>query len=74
MLMVALCDAPGRYRVFAEPLAESVKLPRRDRQPAVKELLEAYSSRLEYYCTLAPYQWFNFYDFWGEPGSVDEAR
>ena len=24
----------------------------------------AYVARLEHYCRLAPYNWFNFYDFW----------
>jgi predicted LPLAT superfamily acyltransferase len=74
MLMIALGDGPGHYRVFAEPLAESVKLPRAERESAVKELLEAYSSRLEYYCIRFPYQWFNFYDYWGELGATDEPR
>jgi predicted LPLAT superfamily acyltransferase len=31
------------------------------------ELLAAYVARLEHYCRLAPYNWFNFYDFWGDP-------
>jgi len=71
MLMVALRDGPGRYRVFAEPLAESVKLPHREREAAVRHILEAYSSRLEHYCSQAPYQWFNFFDYWRELGSSD---
>ncbi len=29
-------------------------------------LLERYVARLEHYCRLAPYNWFNFYDFWSE--------
>ena len=71
MLMVALRDGPGRYRVFAEPLAESVKLPHRERESAVRHILEAYSSRLEHYCSQAPYQWFNFFDYWRELGPSD---
>jgi len=74
MLIVALRDGPARYRVFAETLSESVNLPRREREAAVKQLLEAYSSRLEYYCTQAPYQWFNFFDFWEELGPAEETR
>jgi predicted LPLAT superfamily acyltransferase len=27
-------------------------------------LLLRYVERLEHYCRLAPYNWFNFYDFW----------
>jgi len=29
-------------------------------------LLERYVARLDHYCRLAPYNWFNFYDFWSE--------
>jgi len=29
-------------------------------------LLARYVARLEHYCRFAPYNWFNFYDFWGE--------
>jgi predicted LPLAT superfamily acyltransferase len=75
ILTLALRSAPGRYRAIAETLAESIKLPRRrERDSAVKELLETYSSRVEYYCTQAPYQWFNFFDYWGELGDADEPR
>jgi predicted LPLAT superfamily acyltransferase len=25
-----------------------------------------YARRLERYCIMAPYQWFNFYDYWSD--------
>jgi predicted LPLAT superfamily acyltransferase len=62
--MVALRAGPGRYRVFAEVLAERVELPRPEREKRIRELAATYAGRLEHYCTLAPYQWFNFFDFW----------
>ncbi|MCH7911414.1 MAG: hypothetical protein IIB38_17600 [Candidatus Hydrogenedentes bacterium] len=37
-----------------------------DRAKAVRERVETFASRLEYYCTQAPLQWFNFYDFWAD--------
>ena len=64
--MVALRAGPGRYRVFAEVLAECVELPRDERDKRIRELATAYAGRLEHYCALAPYQWFNFFDFWHE--------
>jgi len=64
--MVALRAGPGRYRVFAEVLAESVDLPHDERDKRTRELAAAYAGRLEHYCMLAPYQWFNFFDFWQE--------
>ncbi len=64
--MVALRSGPGRYRVFAEVLAERVELPRGEREKRVRELALGYVERLERYCTAAPYEWFNFYDYWGD--------
>jgi predicted LPLAT superfamily acyltransferase len=66
VLMVPLAAGPGRYEVFAELLAERVCLPRGDREKRLEELLTAYAQRLERYCTRAPLQWFNFFDYWGD--------
>jgi predicted LPLAT superfamily acyltransferase len=66
VFMVALRAAGGRYRVFAEVLSERVELPRREREKMLRELVAAYAARLEAYCVRAPYQWFNFFDFWQE--------
>lgn len=66
--MVALRESGGRYRVFAELLAERVDLPRDERDKRVADLVAAYASRLERYCLRAPLQWFNFYDYWQELG------
>lgn len=64
--MVALRSGGGRYRVLAEILSERVELPRREREKRIQELATAFAGRLEHYCRTAPYQWFNFYDFWRE--------
>jgi predicted LPLAT superfamily acyltransferase len=55
-----------RYRVFVEPFAEGIALPRRDRAAALKLVIERYAQRLEHYCLMAPLQWFNFFDFWSQ--------
>ena len=34
------------------------------REQQLQHWLTAYARRLEHYCCQAPYQWFNFYDFW----------
>ena len=70
LLVVALRRGPQRYQVFTELLAEKVQLPRRGREAAVRELLTSYAARLEHHCQRAPYEWFNFYDYWGD-GSGD---
>jgi predicted LPLAT superfamily acyltransferase len=73
VLLVALREGSGRYRVFIESLAERVKLPRRGREVVATELMAAFAKRLEYYCCQRPYQWFNFYDYWGDAERSDRA-
>jgi predicted LPLAT superfamily acyltransferase len=58
----------GRYRVFLEPFADPLVLPRVGRQQALERVIERYAARLEAHCLLAPTQWFNFFDFWGQAG------
>lgn len=55
-----------RYGVTFEKLADPVKLPRGERAQAIREYVETYVERLEREVKSAPYQWFNFYDFWKE--------
>jgi len=64
--IVALREGPGRYRVHLDLLAERVQLPREDRTATVAELLTSYACRLEHHCLASPYQWFNFFDYWGD--------
>ena len=66
LFMVALRRAPTVYEVFAEPLAPDVHLPATDRSARLADLTRRYAARLEAYCVEAPYQWFNFFDFWDE--------
>jgi len=73
VLLVALRDHSGRYRVFIESLAEGVKLPRRGREAVATELMTAFAQRIEHYCCSEPYQWFNFYDYWGDADRRERA-
>lgn len=66
-LFFCLAEGPTgrhRFRIHFEFFAESVKLPRKIRDAALRTLIQRYAARLEHYCRLAPLQWFNFYDFW----------
>ncbi|MGF6263384.1 glycosyltransferase family 2 protein [Paraburkholderia youngii] len=52
------------YRMYFEPFAERIELPRRERAQHLAAWAQRYALRLEHYCRKAPYQWFNFFDFW----------
>lgn len=66
LLMVGLRVRPGVYEIFVELLANRILLPRAARPARLHALVQAYAARLEAYCIMAPYQWFNFYDFWAD--------
>ncbi len=54
----------GRYHISFEPFADPLELPRASRQQALENAVSEFAKRLEKHCIKAPYQWFNFYDFW----------
>jgi len=65
-LMAALYLGGNRYRVLFEPLWDFSETSR-NRDEAVAEATRAYAARLERLCREAPFNWFNFYDFWRKP-------
>lgn len=64
VLMVGLYRGGRRYEIYFERLPDLSDALRGQRAEVVEEVLRAYVARLEHYCRLAPYNWFNFYDFW----------
>ena len=61
----------NRYKLVFEPFSERVHIPRHDRGPALDALIARYAQRLEHYIHVAPYNWFNFYDFWQDAPVAD---
>lgn len=54
------------YAVEFVPLAETVKLPRAQRQQALEGYASAFAQQVERMLHQAPYDWFNFFPFWGQ--------
>jgi predicted LPLAT superfamily acyltransferase len=65
-LVFALVQSDGSYDIHIEPFAQRVTLERTNRERQLQQLVAKFARRLEHYCKLAPYNWFNFYDFWNE--------
>ncbi|HTJ94412.1 MAG TPA: glycosyltransferase [Pararobbsia sp.] len=57
----------GEHRLYFESFAERIELPRQGRAQHLADWAQRYATRLEHYCRKAPYQWFNFFDFWARP-------
>ncbi len=64
MLMVGLYRGGARYDVYFEDLSDTGALGAQRRDAAIERMQHAYAARIEHYCRMAPYNWFNFYDFW----------
>lgn len=64
--MVGLYRGGARYDVRFFELADFRHTPPRDREVAIREALLSYVDRLEALAREAPYNWFNFHDFWNE--------
>jgi len=62
------------YQVHIHRLGESIRLDRTDRLESARPYVTRYVRLLEDHCRLAPYNWFNFYDFWAtakKPATAD---
>ncbi len=62
--MTGLYLGGNRYRIHFEPLADFSCVQQGERDAAIVQAQAQYVARLEHYCRLAPYNWFNFFDFW----------
>jgi predicted LPLAT superfamily acyltransferase len=64
LFMTGLYRGANRYELHFEKLFDAQAVSRTARVGAAAKALECYAQRLEHYCRIAPYNWFNFYDFW----------
>ena len=65
-LTFGLYCGQNRYDLHCEHFADAIELPRKERAQALTATVQRYADRLESYVARAPYNWFNFFDFWGQ--------
>ncbi|WP_455218110.1 LpxL/LpxP family acyltransferase [Kaarinaea lacus] len=75
ILLASTCHAPiilifglyrggNRYDIHFELFSEGISINRQHRETELQDWVQRYADRLEHYARKAPYNWFNFYDFW----------
>jgi len=64
LLMFGLYRGGNRYDIHIERFSLPEDLPQRASSAEIEAMVARYAGRLEHYCRLAPYNWFNFYKFW----------
>jgi len=71
ILMVGLYRGGNHYDIHFERLADFSAVTRETRAAAQRDAIERYAARLAEYGRSAPYNWFNFFDFWQPAKSGD---
>jgi predicted LPLAT superfamily acyltransferase len=66
LLTTCVRTSHARYAASTELFASPVAVPRSERVKYAEELARRYAAALERQCLRTPYQWFNFFAFWGE--------
>ena len=64
VFMTGLYLGGNRYAIHFEPLADFSDVARGQRDAALQAAITRYAALLDQYCRKAPYNWFNFFDFW----------
>ena len=74
-LPVVICfgvyEGGNRYTLHFETLLPARPVPRAERADYALAAAQAYATRLEFYARAAPYNWFNFFDFWPDEPARD---
>lgn len=70
MFMTGLYMGGNRYAIHFENLADFSNVSREERDTAVQAAIARYAALLDQYCRKAPYNWFNFFDFWQAPSTA----
>ena len=74
VFMAGVYRGGNRYELHFSELADfSTAGAATDRDAAIRAALERYVATLESLCRSAPYNWFNFYDFWAEADASASA-
>jgi predicted LPLAT superfamily acyltransferase len=71
VLCFGLYRGGNRYDLHFELFTEALSIERSRRSDGLTEVIQRYADRLAHHARSAPYNWFNFYDFWHVPGTAD---
>jgi predicted LPLAT superfamily acyltransferase len=73
IFMTGLYRGGNRYDIHFEKLADFSQVERSQRGAAVEAALARYVALLEQHCRAAPYNWFNYFDFWQTEPAAETA-
>jgi predicted LPLAT superfamily acyltransferase len=66
VLVIGLFRGGNRYDLHFAGLFDEIRIDRRQRDEQLRAVVQRFADRLEEHVRKAPYNWFNFYDFWND--------
>jgi len=73
VLAFGLYRGGNRYELHFERFQFELPRDRQQRNAALVEVVQRFADRLAHFARMAPYNWFNLYDFWDVPFANDDA-
>jgi hypothetical protein len=64
LLMAGVYRGGNRYDLYFEQLVDMGAVEGVSRNEVLRQAMQQYVAGIERHCRNAPYNWFNFYDFW----------
>jgi len=64
VFMTGLYLGSNRYAIHFDMIADFSNISRAERATALQTAVTRYAQLIDHYCQKAPYNWFNFFDFW----------
>jgi len=64
---IGLYRGGNRYDLHFELLTQELQVDRHRRREQLHAAVQDFANRLAEHVRIAPYNWFNFYDFWNGP-------
>jgi predicted LPLAT superfamily acyltransferase len=74
VLCLGLYRGRGRYDLHFELLERDLRVERSRRQEQLHVIVERFATRVAAHLRTAPYNWFNFYDFWNDTARDEVGR
>jgi len=66
LMFYGIYHGGNRYSIHIEKLSDKISATRKERAVVVAQYMQDYVSSIELMIKKTPYNWFNFFDFWGD--------
>ncbi len=74
VFMTGLYLGGNRYAIHFDFLADFSNVTRSERADAIQTAISRYAELIDHYCRKAPYNWFNFFDFWQSTSTKGSSK